>query len=95
MVYDLNAIWIIWAILIKTTFIVVIVGLSYGDIVDQGFSFDDVLDRATNNESFSRTDFFGIAAHFLFIQVNLNQIGLVEQSFLIDSLTDLCLCNVL
>ncbi len=35
----------------------------------QGYTFDDVIGRISSNQSFSRTDYFSIAAHFIFLQV--------------------------
>jgi hypothetical protein len=37
----------------------------------QGYTFDDVIGRISSNQSFSRTDFFSIAAHFIFLQVRM------------------------
>jgi hypothetical protein len=50
-------------------FTTLIVGLIYAGLADQGFGFDDVFNRMSSNESFSRTDYFSIVAHFAFLQV--------------------------
>ena len=69
MVFELNSKWILWTFTVKAMFITLIMALVYGCLENQGFTFMDVYVRTASNESFSRTDYFSMVAHFIFLQV--------------------------
>jgi hypothetical protein len=67
--FELNPKMLLVTLTVKAVFVSVIMALVYACLANQGFSFGDVFQRTSANQSFSRTDFFSIVAHFFFLQV--------------------------
>ena len=68
MEFELNPKMLLVTLTVKAIFVSVIMALVYACLVNHGFTFEDVFERTSSNESFSRTDFFSIVAHFCFLQ---------------------------
>ena len=55
--------------MLKFSLVALFLSLMQVWLSDQGYDFGDFWDRAFGHQAFSRTDYFAIIAHYLFLQV--------------------------
>lgn len=61
---------LLWAFVLKFALIALFLFLIYVWLQDYGYDFSDFWNRAFGHDYFSRTDYFAIIAHYLFLQVH-------------------------